>query len=42
MKSRVYKTEFIKNKEKALKLFDDNFFRMWEFYLTSCETAFRW
>ena len=39
---RHWKERFIKNKEKALKMFDEKFFRMWEFYLTSCETAFRW
>ena len=37
-----WKERFIKNKDKAIKMFDEKFFRMWEFYLTSCETAFRW
>ena len=39
---RHWKENFIKNKDKALKMFDEKFVRMWEFYLTSCETAFRW
>jgi len=33
---------FIKNKDKAIKIFDEKFFRMWEFYLTACEIEFRW
>ena len=32
----------IKNKEKIVKMFDDKFFRMWEFYLAGCEMAFKW
>ena len=39
---RHWKENFIKNKNKALKMFDEKFVRMWEFYLTSCETTFRW
>ena len=39
---RHWKENFLKNKDKALKLIDLKFFRMWEFYLTSCETSFRW
>ena len=39
---RHWKENFIKNKDKALKMFDEKFVRTWEFYLTSCETAFRW
>ena len=39
---RHWKERFIKNKDKAIKMFDERFFRMWEFYLTSCETEFRW
>ena len=23
-------------------MFDEKFFRMWEFYLTGCEMAFKW
>ena len=39
---RNWKEECIKNKEKILEMFDEKFFRMWEFYLTSCELAFKW
>lgn len=36
-----WKERFLKNKEKVLKMFDDRFFRMFEFYLSSCEMAFK-
>ena len=39
---RHWKERFIKNRDKAIKMFDEKFFRMWEFYLTSCEIEFRW
>ena len=39
---RNWKERFLKNKSKVLEMFDENFFRMWEFYLTSCEMAFKW
>ena len=38
---RNWKDRFIKNKQKVLKMFDERFFRMFEFYLSSCEMAFR-
>ena len=38
---RNWKERFIQNKEKVLKMFDERFFRMFEFYLSSCEMAFR-
>ena len=38
---RHWKESFINNKDKVIKVFDEKFFRMFEFYLTSCETAFR-
>jgi len=38
---RNWKNRFVKNKEKVLKMFDDRFFRMFEFYLSSCEMAFK-
>ncbi len=38
---RHWKDRFIKNKEKVLKMFDERFFRMFEFYLSSCEMAFK-
>tara|TARA_B110000196_G_C21105208_1_gene644811 strand:+ start:388 stop:1578 length:1191 start_codon:yes stop_codon:yes gene_type:complete len=39
---RHWKERFMSNKIKVLEMFDDKFFRMWEFYLTSCEIAFKW
>ena len=37
-----WKQNFLNNREKVLEKFDEKFFRMWEFYLTSCEMAFKW
>ena len=37
-----WKNRFIKNKEKVLKMYDGTFYRLWLFYLSSCEAAFRW
>jgi len=39
---RHWKERFINNKEKVLNMFDERFFRMWEFYLAGCEMAFKW
>ena len=39
---RHWKENCIKNKTQIVKLFDERFFRMWEFYLTGCEIAFKW
>ena len=39
---KLWKQRFLDNKEKVLSMFDEKFFRMWEFYLTSCEVAFKW
>lgn len=39
---RHWKERFIQNKAKVLKMFDEKFFRMYEFYLTSCESAFKY
>jgi len=39
---RHWKENCIKNKEKIIEMFDERFFRMWEFYLSGCEIAFRW
>ena len=38
---RNWRENFLKNKDKVFKMFDEKFFRMWEFYLTSCEAEFR-
>ena len=39
---RNWKENCIKNKSKIIEMFDEKFFRMWEFYLSSCEMAFKW
>ena len=39
---RNWKDRFISKKEEVLEMFDEKFFRMWEFYLASCEMAFKW
>ena len=38
---RHWKERFVQNREKVLGMFDEQFFRMYEFYLTSCEAAFK-
>jgi len=39
---RHWKNNCINNKTHIVKMFDEKFFRMWEFYLASCESAFKW
>ena len=39
---KEWKNRFIKNKEKILKNYNERFYRLWLFYLASCESAFRW
>ena len=39
---RHWKERLLSKKEEALEIFDEKFFRMWEFYLTSCEMTFKW
>ena len=39
---RHWKERFLSNKNKVISMFDAKFFRMWEFYLTSCEIAFKY
>jgi len=39
---RHWKENCIKNKEEIINIFDERFFRMWEFYLAGCEIAFKW
>ena len=39
---RHWKENCIKNKEQIIEMFDERFFRMWEFYLAGCEIAFKW
>ena len=39
---RHWKENCIRNKAKIIQMFDERFFRMWEFYLAGCEMAFKW
>jgi len=39
---RHWKDRFISKKDTVLEMFDEKFYRMWEFYLASCEMAFKW
>ena len=39
---RHWKERLLSKKEEALEIFDEKFFRMWEFYLTGSEMAFKW
>jgi len=39
---RHWKENCVKNKAQIIEMFDEKFFRMWEFYLTGCEIAFKW
>ena len=39
---RNWKERFLGKKEEVLAKFDEKFFRMWEFYFTGCEMAFKW
>jgi len=39
---RHWKENCLRNKDKIVQMFDERFFRMWEFYLSGCEMAFKW
>ena len=39
---RNWKERFLSKKNIVLEMFDEKFLRMWEFYLASCEMAFKW
>ena len=39
---RHWKERFTTKKDIVLEMFDEKFFRMWEFYLASCEMVFKW
>jgi len=39
---RNWKERFLSKKNEVLEMFDERFFRMWEFYLAGCEMAFKW
>jgi cyclopropane-fatty-acyl-phospholipid synthase len=38
---RHWRTRFLASQKKVKELWGERFFRMWEFYLASCEVAFR-
>ena len=37
-----WRARFLENRETAVKIMDERFCRMWEFYLAASEAAFRW
>ncbi|TCL75872.1 cyclopropane-fatty-acyl-phospholipid synthase family protein [Rhizobium sp. BK251] len=39
---RHWRERFVARKEEAVALYDERFFRMWEFYLAGSEIGFRW
>ena len=39
---RNWKERFLGKKDQVVEMFDENFYRMWEFYLAGCEMAFKW
>jgi cyclopropane-fatty-acyl-phospholipid synthase len=39
---RAWRGKFMARREEAKKLYDEKFCRIWEFYLASSESAFRW
>jgi cyclopropane-fatty-acyl-phospholipid synthase len=39
---RHWRERFLANREKAKAIYDERFCRMWEFYLSGSEAAFRW
>ena len=39
---RHWKERFLGKKDEVLTMFDEKFYRMWEFYLGGCEMAFKW
>jgi cyclopropane-fatty-acyl-phospholipid synthase len=38
---RHWRQRFMSHSKEVLSLYDERFFRMWEFYLASCEVGFR-
>ena len=39
---RHWRDRFLGKKDRVLEMFDEKFYRMWEFYLSSCEMRFKW
>ena len=38
---RHWRERFMAQRDEVLKIFDERFLRMWEFYLAGCEASFR-
>ncbi len=38
---KAWRERFLSNRDAAARLYDDRFCRMWEYYLSACESAFR-
>ena len=38
---KEWRRRFLNNREKVLEIYDERFFRMWDFYLAGCEMSFR-
>lgn len=38
---KAWRERFMANRDKVVEIYDERFCRMWEFYLASCEAAFR-
>jgi cyclopropane-fatty-acyl-phospholipid synthase len=39
---RHWRKKFMARREEVVRLYDERFYRMWEFYLVSCEVGFRY
>ena len=39
---KAWLDRFLKNREKARRMYSERFCKMWEFYLASCAAAFRY
>ena len=39
---KEWKNRFIRNKDKVIKVYSESFYRLWLYYLSGCEAAFRW
>ena len=39
---KAWRERFMARRDEAMRLYDERFCRMWEFYLSLCEAAFRW
>ena len=39
---KEWKNRFIRNKDRVIKTYSESFYRLWLYYLSGCEAAFRW